>query len=185
MDAFLKGLNHNPNLEYPYLKDGRSFDSSVSRLVEVAEDVRQRETDTDKSEVIVSTIEFRRAEIEYVKLLGRLNEAVQTDEPHDVVKELADNAEVTEEMIRIEKGAAYKAVRIFRGTPTNMTDKYPDIKPITYNKDLSYLNGRVLAMDYIRTLHESNDEAGLRKLFVAKYDPTIPEQAAIVDRYAS
>ncbi len=97
---------------------------------------------------------------------------------------LDNNQEVTDEMISKEKNKAYTAVvRIFRGTPTDITERYPGIKPLTFNKDLAYLNGRVLAMNYIKQLYEQDDKAGLVKLFCAKYDPTIPEQAAIVEKY--
>ncbi len=95
-----------------------------------------------------------------------------------------DNQEVTDEMIKKEQGITYTAlVRIFRGTPTTLSEKYPDIAPLTFNKDLAYLNGRVLAMNHIKELYETDDEAGLLRLFSAKYDPTIPEQQAIIDKY--
>jgi len=95
---------------------------------------------------------------------------------------LDDDQAVTDEMIRKHQSAAYAAaVRIFRGTPIALGEKYPGIKPLTFNKDLAYLNGRVLAMNHIRELCENRDEAGLMRLFEAKYDPTIPEQADIVE----
>src|SRR5690606_37127534 len=89
--------------------------------------------------------------------------------------------EVTDGMIKKYQSAAYTStVRIFRGTPTTLSEQYPDIKPLTFNKDLAYLNGRVIAMNYIRELYENKDVDGLMRLFEAKYDPTIPEQTEIV-----
>ena len=64
-----------------------------------------------------------------------------------------------------------------------MSETYPDIPPLTFNKDLAYLSGRVLAMNHIAELYETRDEAGLMRLFTAKYDPTIPEQKEIVETY--
>ena len=64
-----------------------------------------------------------------------------------------------------------------------MSERYPDIPPLTFNKDLAYLNGRVLAMKHIAELYDTRDEEGLMRLFTAKYDPTIPEQQEIVNTY--
>ena len=91
-----------------------------------------------------------------------------------------DNAEVTGDMIQKQKSLAYgRCVRIFRGTQTDLGDKF-DIQSMTYNKDLAYLEGRVIAMDYISKLYETKDMDGLDRLFMAKYDPTNPTQDAIV-----
>ena len=68
-------------------------------------------------------------------------------------------------------------------TPTNSKEAYPEITPLTFNKDLAYMAGRVRAMEYIRELYANNDEAGLMRLFDAKYDPTIPEQKMIAEKY--
>ena len=101
-----------------------------------------------------------------------------------LLMKLKDGQEVTDEMITKEQGITYTSlVRIFRGTPTNMSETYPDIPPLTFNKDLAYLSGRVLAMNHIAELYETRDEAGLMRLFTAKYDPTIPEQKEIVEKY--
>ena len=103
-----------------------------------------------------------------------------------LLMKVKDGQEVTEEMIEKEKNLTHTSlVRVFRGMPTGLSDKYPDIKPLTFNKDLAYLNGRVLAMNHIEELHERDDRDGLMRLFKAKYDPTIPEQQTIVDKYVS
>lgn len=92
--------------------------------------------------------------------------------------------EVTQDIINKHKSAAYTAcVRIFRGTPIDIQEKCPDITPLTFNKDLAYLNGRVLALQYISECHERNDEEAIKMLFRGKYDPTIPEQREIADRF--
>lgn len=99
---------------------------------------------------------------------------------------LDDNQEVGEALITKEKSEAYSAVvRIYKGTPLRLQEKYRDIVLPTYNKDLSYLRGRFIVMRYLEELYEANDEDGFRKLFKAKFDPTIPEQMAIVDKYAA
>lgn len=101
-----------------------------------------------------------------------------------LLDQLKDNQEVDDALIAKHKSAAYTAcVRIFRGTPTNLSEQYPGISPITYSKDLAYLNGRVIAMDYLADLHETQDEAGLMRLMSAKFDPTVPEQNRLVDEF--
>lgn len=98
---------------------------------------------------------------------------------------LKDNEEVTSDKIIQEKSKAYDAsLRVFRGTPTILQDKYPGSQALTYNKDLSYLNGRVVAMNYIKDLHQKDDTRELLGLIKAKYDPTVPEQAEIVRQYS-
>lgn len=110
--------------------------------------------------------------------------AFETAWRYRLLMKLQDGQEVTDEMIAKEQGITYTAlVRVFRGTPTNMSEQYPDIPPLTFSKDLAYLNGRVLAMNHIAELYETRDEEGLMRLFTAKYDPTIPEQQEIVKQY--
>lgn len=96
-----------------------------------------------------------------------------------------DNQEVDDALLEKHKNAAYTAcVRIFRGTPTDLCEKYPGIKPVTYNKDLAYLNGRKIAMDYLAKLYENQDKDGLIRLMSAKFDPTVPEQDQLVDTFS-
>ncbi|MBC7746538.1 DUF1704 domain-containing protein [Pedobacter sp.] len=93
---------------------------------------------------------------------------------------LKDDAEVTDEMIKKSQASAYTGcIRIFRGTQTDLSDSF-DIAPMTFNKDLAYLEGRVLAMGHLAELYSNNDTEGLDRLFLAKYDPTNPVQDAIV-----
>lgn len=105
----------------------------------------------------------------------------ETSWRYRLLMKVGSGQEVTEEMIAKEKGIAYTAcVRVFRGNQTNIQDIAPEVKPMTFNKDLAYLEGRVIAMQHIKELHMNNDEEGLDRLFKAKYDPTNPVQDAIV-----
>lgn len=92
--------------------------------------------------------------------------------------------DVTEEMIENEKSTSYTAlVRVFRGTPVNIQEVYPNIRPISFNQDLAYLNGRVKALKYLKELYEAQDEEGLMYLFKGKFDPTNKTQMDIAQRY--
>ena len=74
------------------------------------------------------------------------------------------------------KSTAYDSVlRIFRGTPIHRT---PDLDmPLTYNKDLAYLRGRISAINFW------NQNAGNDTMFdfvlAGKFDPTNKVQRAI------
>ena len=94
---------------------------------------------------------------------------------------LKNDQEVTQEMINKEKQAAYGAcVRIFRGTQPDLADDQPGAVPLTFNKDLAYLEGRVLAMRHLKSLYSSQDVDGVARLFAGKYDPTNPEQQELM-----
>ena len=104
---------------------------------------------------------------------------------YSVLLDLKDGQEVDTALLDKHKKKAYlTAVRIFRGTPIDLTTILPGETPLTFNKDLAYLAGRVMAINYIKKLYETKDEAGLMRLFKAKFDPTIPEQDAIAEKYA-
>lgn len=51
---------------------------------------------------------------------------------------------------------------------------------MTYNKDLAYLEGRLLAIDYLKKLYQTNDTKRLDECFIGKFDPTNPVQARIM-----
>ena len=111
-------------------------------------------------------------------------EVFETSWRYRLLLSLEGDQDVTDELIEKEKSSAYSAcIRIFRGTPVKSKEVYPDIQPLTFNKDLAYLLGRVIAMEELDRLYGDKNEAGLMRLLNAKYDPTIPEQAAIVDKY--
>lgn len=97
---------------------------------------------------------------------------------------LSDNTAVTESMIDKAKQAAYSScVRIFRGTQPDMAERTGvNILPLTYNKDLAYLEGRVLAMQHLSDLYHRQDTDGVVRLFAGKYDPTNPVQDSIMRR---
>lgn len=98
-----------------------------------------------------------------------------------LLMKIQDDAEVTEEMINSVKSVSYTAcVRVFRGTQTDIADIAPGAKPLTYNKDLAYLEGRIIAMNHIADLYAKRDSKGLDRLFKAKYDPTNPVQNELV-----
>lgn len=93
---------------------------------------------------------------------------------------IGDNVEVTDRMIDKQKNRAYNVcVRIFRGVQPDINDK-TSIKPMTFNKDLAYLEGRMLAMNYIEELYVSKDADSLDRTFMAHYDPTNDVQDKIV-----
>lgn len=52
--------------------------------------------------------------------------------------------------------------------------------PLTFNKDLAYLEGRVLAMRHLEDLYARQDVEGVARLFAGKYDPTNPEQQELM-----
>jgi hypothetical protein len=97
----------------------------------------------------------------------------------NALMEIEDDAEVTDELVQESKEKAYRAcVRTFRGAQPNLTDKV-DITPLTYNKDLAYIDGRIIVLKHINELYEAKDYAGLDRLFMGKYDPTNPVQDAL------
>ena len=94
---------------------------------------------------------------------------------------LKNDQEVTGDMIDKEKRLAYgSCVRIFRGTQPDMADSQPGVVPLTFNKDLAYLEGRVLAMRHLESLYSSQDVDGVARLFAGKYDPTNPKQQELM-----
>ncbi|MBF1023923.1 MAG: DUF1704 domain-containing protein, partial [Candidatus Nanogingivalaceae bacterium] len=98
-----------------------------------------------------------------------------------LLAKLKNNQEVTQEMINKEQRMAYgSCVRIFRGTQPDMADSRPGVAPLTFNKDLAYLEGRVLAMRHLESLYANQDVDGVTRLFAGKYDPTNPKQQELM-----
>ena len=94
---------------------------------------------------------------------------------------LENDEEVTQEMINKEQRMAYgSCVRIFRGTQPDIADRQPGVAPLTFNKDLAYLEGRVLAMRHLESLYANQDVDGVTRLFAGKYDPTNPKQQELM-----
>ena len=98
-----------------------------------------------------------------------------------LLAELKDNQEVVQEMIDTQRQMTYDiCVRIFRGTQPDMADSQTGVAPLTFNKDLAYVEGRVLAMRHLENLHARQDVEGITHLFSGKYDPTNPEQQKLM-----
>ncbi len=95
-----------------------------------------------------------------------------------VLMELEDNQELDPDFVLHHKRKAYRElIRIFRGNQ-------PRFANLTYNKDLAYLKGRVLVMEYFKqlmTVYDSDEY--LEKLFVGKFDPTNQKHLALVERW--
>lgn len=84
------------------------------------------------------------------------------------------------------KRNAYEAcVRIFRGTPIELPrmSENGEPQPITFNKDIANLRGKVSSMNYIEGIIDKPEE--IRKLFKGKYDPTNQRQKAIFEQAQS
>lgn len=97
-----------------------------------------------------------------------------------VLMNLNDNEEPSEAFIAKHKNAAYGSVmRVFRGTPIDRADT---IGSLTYNKDLAYLEGRIIAIKHLDRLYENRDGEGFQAIFAGKYDPTNEVQAKIMAR---
>lgn len=62
----------------------------------------------------------------------------------------------------------------------DLADNQPGAVPLTFNKDLAYLEGRVLAMRHLEYLYAGQDVEGVVRLFSGKYDPTNPEQQELM-----
>ncbi len=82
-----------------------------------------------------------------------------------------DGQQTTEDAIETAKRNTYMTCeRIFRGTPTQMTRILEDgtKRILTYNKDLAYLSGKIIASHFIETASDEDFDLS----FTAKIDPT-------------
>ena len=114
---------------------------------------------------------------------GDFRSVFETSWRYRLLMKVNSGQEVTDEMIAKEQATTYTAcVRVFRGNQTNIQELAPDVKPMTFNKDLAYLEGRVIAMRHIADLHQNQDIEGLDRLFKAKYDPTNAVQNELVTK---
>lgn len=81
-------------------------------------------------------------------------------------------------MIDKARRSAYtNCVRIFRGSPTAIREKVGDTVVPTYNKDLAYIAGKVLAMGYIKQAYRAQNADMLDFPMLGKFDPTNHIQA--------
>lgn len=88
----------------------------------------------------------------------------------------------TDKGIATAKNNAYTStLRIFRGTPTTMDriDSKGEPLVLTYNKDLAYLNGKVLMLDFWNQY--KNDPEMLDMIFKYKIDPMNKRQREIAE----
>ncbi len=91
----------------------------------------------------------------------------------------APGPDLYEAMITKAKTSAYTAVtRILRGTPTNMPRTKNRV--LTYNKDLAYLKGKLLAIDFWKQY--KNNPRMLDIVFKGKFDPMNSMQAELAER---
>lgn len=85
---------------------------------------------------------------------------------------------LTDAMIEKERKQAHlSTVRIRRGTPTQQSDG----PVLTFNKDLAYLEGKLVAAKYLESV--GDNLSAVRRLFTAKFDPTNHIQDELVTRY--
>jgi hypothetical protein len=95
-----------------------------------------------------------------------------------VVMDASDDKELTDAMVTKAKTQAYlSCTRVFRGTPTVVTNK----PTMTFNKDLAYLHGK---LDGLRYLEENGfGEQSILRLFAGKFDPNNQVQNKLVQQY--
>lgn len=92
---------------------------------------------------------------------------------------IGENKEVDQKLITKEKKQAYlSAVRLLRGSQTHLPNKFP----VTYNKDLAYLYGKLDVLSYIE--QRGKDENAYSRLLTGKFDPNNSIQDEIAYRYA-
>ncbi len=87
--AFLTGEIRNPDLNHPYLHSLGTMDQGILHLHNAIEQVRRIEPDEEKAGIIATSLEFRMAEMEYIKLLGQLEFLVKEDGAEEDIRELA------------------------------------------------------------------------------------------------
>ena len=71
-EDFIAGKSRNPRFEHRRLRDMSALDKGVIALGRAREEATDREPDSVSREAIGSSLAFRMAEMEYVKLLGQL-----------------------------------------------------------------------------------------------------------------
>ncbi|MFS8117957.1 MAG: hypothetical protein ACMG55_05630, partial [Microcoleus sp.] len=81
---------------------------------------------------------------------------------------------------RAQRNSYGSAVRVFRGTPTELPRQSEDGSPrvLTYNKDLAYLKGKLQVIELWKRY--GDDPEMLDLVFKAKFDPLNKRQLAIV-----
>jgi hypothetical protein len=93
-----------------------------------------------------------------------------------------DGQDLKQEAIEKAKRNSYASVeRVFRGTPSDLPRVNGDGTPrvLTFNKDLAYLSGKIMALDFIK----SADREALELALKGKFDPINPKQLSLAQRY--
>jgi hypothetical protein len=89
-----------------------------------------------------------------------------------------DGESMTDEIINTQRKQAYLSlIRTRRGTPTHIAYD----KPLTFNKDLAYLQGKIIALRFLERVGE--DKESIRQIFKGKFDPLNKAQKRLADRY--
>ena len=89
----------NPEFNYPHLQSLGDMDRGIIRLYQATELVTRLESDEKKTSIIISSLKFRMVEMEYIKLLGRLDFIVKEGRPWDEVKGLAEEVRTVGEQL--------------------------------------------------------------------------------------
>lgn len=89
-----------------------------------------------------------------------------------------DGKPMTDEIVISQRKQAYLSlIRTRRGTPTHIVYD----KPLTFNKDLAYLQGKVVALRFLEQV--GNDEESIKQVLKGKFDPLNKAQKQLADRY--
>lgn len=87
---FLAGNSQNPDLEYSKLHDLSSMDKGILRLADVIEQLDHLVLSEEVRDVIASSLGYRLSEMEYIKLLGRLDYVRHECADQELEKELTE-----------------------------------------------------------------------------------------------
>ena len=71
-EDFIAGRFRNPHFKHPHFCDMSAMDKGIIALGQAREEATDRESNSVFCKAIKSSLDFRMAEMEYVKLLGRL-----------------------------------------------------------------------------------------------------------------
>lgn len=89
-----------------------------------------------------------------------------------------DGKPLTEDIIKKQREQAYiSMVRTRRGTPTEIAHRHP----LTFNKDLAYLQGKIIALQFLDEV--GNNKNAIKQVLKGKFDPLNKAQKRLADRY--
>lgn len=89
-----------------------------------------------------------------------------------------DGKPLTQDLIEKERKQAYVSmIRTHRGAPTEVLYD----SPLTFNKDLAYLGGKLIALGFLEQV--GDDKAAIRQVMRGKFDPTNTAQKRLADKY--